>query len=77
MDDILKEHSLAYIGYPERSTIKDKFLRTAFGVIILPIRLASTFYNKIKSTIFKSFDRSEIEESEEEDQVEIPKEEII
>ena len=77
LDDILKEHSLAYIGYPERSTIKDKFLRTAFGVIILPVRLASTFYNKIKSTIFKSFNRSEIEESEEEDQVKIPKEEII
>lgn len=43
LDDILREHTLAYIGFPEKATIKNKFLRVIFGFIILPTRLLSTF----------------------------------
>ncbi len=45
LEDILKEHSLAYIGYPERATIKDKVLRVLLNSLILPIRLTSSFKN--------------------------------
>ena len=43
LDDILRQHTLAYIGYPERATIKNKFMRVIFGSIILPLRLFSSF----------------------------------
>ncbi len=77
MDDILKQHSLAYIGYPERATIKDKLLRTAFGLVILPIRLASSFYNKIKYNILKFTERLRKKGSDEDLQVDSPEEEIV
>ncbi|MHA2140587.1 MAG: hypothetical protein ACXADC_15905 [Candidatus Thorarchaeota archaeon] len=40
LDDILREHTLAYIGYPERATIRNKVMRILFGIAILPFRLA-------------------------------------
>lgn len=43
LDDILREHSLAYIGYPERATIRNKVTRILFGIAILPVRLAMSF----------------------------------
>jgi hypothetical protein len=43
LDDILREHTLAYIGYPERATIRGKIMRTLFGVITLPMRLFLSF----------------------------------
>ncbi len=43
LEDILKEHTLAYIAYPERATMKDKILRKLFGLIVLPTRLLSSF----------------------------------
>jgi len=43
LDDILREHTLAYIGYPEKATMKNKFLRIIFSSIILPLRLLSSF----------------------------------
>ncbi|MFO7836762.1 MAG: hypothetical protein R6V83_08910 [Candidatus Thorarchaeota archaeon] len=43
LEDILKEHTLAYIAYPERATMKDKILRNLFGLIVLPTRLLSSF----------------------------------
>ncbi len=43
LDDILKEHSLAYTGYPERATIRHKITRVLFGVAILPVRLFLSF----------------------------------
>ncbi len=51
LDDILREHTLAYIGYPERSTIKDKFMRILFNAMILPVRLASSFVAMIRYRI--------------------------
>jgi hypothetical protein len=43
LEDILKEHTLAYIGYPERATMKDKVLRVLLSSLILPMRLGSSF----------------------------------
>jgi len=43
LEDILCEHSLAYIGYPEQATMKNKVLRVLLNSIILPIRLGSSF----------------------------------
>jgi hypothetical protein len=43
LDDILREHALAYIGYPEKATMKNKFLRVIFSSVILPLRLLSSF----------------------------------
>ncbi|MHA1636569.1 MAG: hypothetical protein ACTSUB_00995 [Candidatus Thorarchaeota archaeon] len=64
LDDILKEHTLAYIGYPERGTIKGKLLRITFSLVILPLRLAKSFYIKIKSKIMGLFDRKEKTDAE-------------
>ncbi|MDH4215186.1 MAG: hypothetical protein OEV85_14825, partial [Candidatus Thorarchaeota archaeon] len=53
--DILREHTLAYIGYPEKATMKNKFLRVIFSSIILPLRLLSSFkvaVQKITRRIF-------------------------
>ncbi|TXT55219.1 MAG: hypothetical protein BAJATHORv1_40129 [Candidatus Thorarchaeota archaeon] len=49
LDDILREHTLSYIGYPERARIKDKLMRISFGVLVLPIRLLSSFWERIKT----------------------------
>jgi hypothetical protein len=45
LDDILKEHTLSYIGYPERATMKGKFMRVLLGFAVLPLRLYSSFKN--------------------------------
>lgn len=43
LEDILKEHGLAYIGYPERATMKNKVLRVLLNSLILPIRISYSF----------------------------------
>ena len=43
LEDILREHTLAYIGYPERATMKKKTLRVLLNSLILPLRLATSF----------------------------------
>jgi hypothetical protein len=43
LDDILREHTLSYIGYPEKATIENKLMRIILGSIVLPLRLASSF----------------------------------
>ena len=43
LEHILCEHTLAYIGYPEQATMKNKVLRVLLNSIILPIRLGSSF----------------------------------
>ncbi|MHA1770710.1 MAG: hypothetical protein ACTSYL_08840 [Candidatus Thorarchaeota archaeon] len=53
LDDILKEHTLAYIGYPEKATMTGKVLRIILGLLVLPVRLVSAF---IKSML-QSLDR--------------------
>jgi hypothetical protein len=51
LDDILREHTLSYIGYPERGTAMDKALRIVFGIIVLPARLISTFMGVVMNTL--------------------------
>lgn len=53
LEDILREHTLAHIGYPERSTMKNKFLRVILGSTILPLRLISSF----KATVVRFLNR--------------------
>ena len=43
LEDILREHPLSYIGYPEQATMKDKALRVLLGPLILPFRLFTSF----------------------------------
>ena len=43
LDDILREHTLSYIGYPEKATMKNKFMRVILGSVVLPLRLLSSF----------------------------------
>jgi hypothetical protein len=43
LDSILREHTLAYVGYPERASMKNKLMRVVFGMSILPLRLLSSF----------------------------------
>jgi len=51
LDDILREHTLSYIGYPERGTVMDKALRIVFGIVVLPARLISAFMGSAKNTL--------------------------
>ena len=53
LEDILKEHSLAYIGYPELATMKDKTLRVLLSSLILPIRLGQSFKNWVTRIVKK------------------------
>jgi hypothetical protein len=43
LEDILREHSLAYIGYPEKATMKNKMLRVLISPLVLPFRLFTSF----------------------------------
>ncbi len=58
LDDILREHTLSYIGYPERATIKNKLLRSLFGIAVLPVRIMSSFSTFLKNK-FRRFGVSE------------------
>ncbi|TFG08602.1 hypothetical protein EU538_06805 [Candidatus Thorarchaeota archaeon] len=51
IEDILKEHTLAYIGYPERATMKDKALRISFGIFVLPVRLVTSFAQFLREKV--------------------------
>jgi hypothetical protein len=51
LQDILEEHPLSYIGYPERGTMKQKIMRVLLGCIVLPARLASTFMKSVRSRL--------------------------
>ncbi len=50
-DDILREHTLAYIGYPERTTAVGRAMRVLFGVAVLPARLIVTFLERARLTL--------------------------
>jgi len=76
LEDILREHTLAYIGYPERATMKNKVLRVLLSSIILPIRISSSFkawFTRIVKRIlpWPSEKEEEVESSDEE--AEVPK----
>jgi hypothetical protein len=53
LEDILREHPLAYIGYPEKATMKDKAIRVLLSTMILPARLGSSF----KQNLLRWLDR--------------------
>ncbi|MHA1909194.1 MAG: hypothetical protein ACW98Y_18000 [Candidatus Thorarchaeota archaeon] len=73
LEDILQEHTLAYIGYPERGTMKDKAMRIVFGIAVLPLRLVSSFANSIISKLpFPRKKRDEDNKVEEERQPDEP-----
>ena len=48
LDDLLREHTLSYIGYPEKATMKDKMVRILFGLVVLPARLAQAFLASLR-----------------------------
>ncbi|MFW9833288.1 MAG: hypothetical protein ACFFEK_04785 [Candidatus Thorarchaeota archaeon] len=67
LEDILREHSLAYIGYPEKATMKDKVVRVLLNSIILPMRLATSFRTNLfewLSKIIRRIRPSSAEEGE-------------
>jgi len=68
LEDILKQHTLAYIGYPERSTMKDKILRVLLGSSNLPWRVFSSFLETVRRPIRKLFQKEKIDESSKEEE---------
>ena len=70
LEDILKEHTLAYIGYPERATMKNKVMRVLLGSIILPVRILQSFLETLRRPIRKLIKKKEDEPSEDEDKKE-------
>jgi len=57
LEDILKEHTLSYIGYPEQATMKNKVMRVVLGSVILPVRLLSSFAQTVRAPFFRLLDR--------------------
>jgi hypothetical protein len=53
LEDILREHTLAYIGYPEKATMKNKVIRVLLNSVILPIRIGTSF----RTNLFKWLSR--------------------
>jgi hypothetical protein len=53
LEDILRDHTLAYIGYPERATIRTKIVRVFFGMAVLPVRLLFSFKRWIIDALVK------------------------
>jgi hypothetical protein len=50
LDDILREHTLSYIGYPERATMRTMMIRSIAGIVILPYRLLLSFKEWLKAS---------------------------
>ncbi|RDE13252.1 MAG: hypothetical protein C4K47_06415 [Candidatus Thorarchaeota archaeon] len=48
VQDILNEHTLSYIGYPERATMEGKMLRIVLGMVVPPARLLSSFLTQAR-----------------------------
>ncbi|MFW9786399.1 MAG: hypothetical protein ACFFE2_07005 [Candidatus Thorarchaeota archaeon] len=57
LDDILREHTLAYIGYPEKATMKDKAIRVILSSAILPLRLGTSFRENLFQWLSKIINR--------------------
>jgi hypothetical protein len=64
LEDILKEHTLSYIGYPEQATMKNKVMRVLLGSVILPVRLFSSFMQTVRTPIFKFLERKRTKQEE-------------
>lgn len=67
LDDILREHTLAYVGYPERATWIGKAMRIVFGLVVLPARLGASFVEAVKRRIIKKKREAKEPESDEPD----------
>jgi hypothetical protein len=67
LEDILREHTLAYIGYPEKATMKDKALRVLLSTVILPIRLGTSFRENLFRWVSKVIRKIYPSENEEND----------
>lgn len=65
LEDILKEHTLAYIGYPERATMTGKIMRVILGSIVLPVRVLASFVETIRRPFRKLFQKEKVEKSPE------------
>lgn len=72
LEDILKQHTLAYIGYPERATMKGKIMRVILGTIILPVRIFSSFMETIRRPIRNLIQKKKIESPSEEEEEDTP-----
>jgi hypothetical protein len=59
LDDILREHTLAYIGYPERATWIGKAMRIIFGLVVLPARIIASFLEAVKRRLAKEKPREQ------------------
>ena len=78
LEDILCEHTLAYIGYPEQATMKNKVLRVLLNSIILPMRLGSSFRTNLFRWIRRIIPKREqtkTDETTETDDADTPKKE--
>ncbi|TFH11037.1 MAG: hypothetical protein E4H14_01410 [Candidatus Thorarchaeota archaeon] len=64
LEDILKEHTLAYIGYPERATMKNKIMRVLLGSVILPVRILSSFLETLQRPLRNLLQKEKIESTE-------------
>ncbi|MFW9943546.1 MAG: hypothetical protein ACFFB7_00960 [Candidatus Sifarchaeia archaeon] len=53
LEDILRDHTLAYIGYPERATFRARVVRLFFGMAVLPVRLLFSFKRWITGAIVR------------------------
>lgn len=67
LDDMLREHCLAYVGYPERATIRGKIMRILFGAAILPVRLALSFKEWLRRIILSSIQAIGMKQDSEEE----------
>ena len=70
LEDILREHTLAYIGYPEKATMKDKVIRVLLNTIVLPARLGSSFKENMLKWLSKVINR--ITPPKEDDRSDLP-----
>ncbi len=75
LDNILCEHSLSYIGYPERSTTRTLLIRTLAGFLILPYRLLLSFKECLKASWSKWMSRKTAPDSSDHSPDEVPSEE--
>jgi hypothetical protein len=64
LDDVLREHTLSYIGYPERATIRGKIMRILFGAAILPFRLFLSFREWLRQMLLSSIQAFRKQDSE-------------
>jgi len=58
LDDILTEHSLYYIGYPEKATSKERLIQIFMGTAGIGMRILYAFALSLSSKIYKKYKSS-------------------